>query len=91
MNYQTKRDWVLAYLRKHTQAGTFDDVFHEEWHREFGGRLIVYTMGPNRCPAAVRTLRRMWEDKEITRRVVGNQDARYYCQPSWSIVYSLIL
>jgi hypothetical protein len=85
--YNEKREWVLDYLAKHGEAGTFDDEFHDAWHKQFGGKIQVYTVGPNRCPDAVRTLRRMWTEDELNRRIVGNQYARDYCQPNWCVVY----
>jgi hypothetical protein len=89
--YAEKREWILDWMKRQygKMIPLYEGDFHEAYHKRFGTKLTIYTIGPNRCNDAVRTLRKMWEDGDVKRSVMGNQDARYYCQPNWSLLYSL--
>lgn len=89
IRYAEKCDWVLDYLSCNRSASTFDETFHEAYHERFGLQLVVYIIGPNRCPDANRTLLRMWKDGKLIRKTIGNQDAKFYCQPTYCHMYYL--
>lgn len=94
IKYEEKKNWVLQWIDGRgfstmKYASTFDAEFHDAFHLKFGDKLLVYTIGPNRCPSANRLLRRMWEEGELVRATSGNQEAKQYCQPNWSHTYRL--
>lgn len=100
-SHAEKRTWVLARLtakweqskrtcyppsRPFICAMSTDD--QEAWEAEFGGKTLIYTIGPNVSPNFARTLRRMWCDGDLERAVVGNQEARFYAQKTYHICYT---
>lgn len=100
--HSEKRAWVLARLqakyeqdcRTHYGQGSrpfvsgSDQEDQEAWHAEFGGKEVVYTLGPSVSPDFARTLRRMWREGDLARITRGNQDARYYCQKTYYVAYT---
>ncbi len=94
-SYEEKRDWILEFMRNRGSAdymqyvSTFDEEFHNAYHDKFGGKINLYMIGPNIVPNANRTLRQMWERGDVRRKRIGNQDARQYMQPTWSLIYYL--
>lgn len=96
-----KRAWVLARLMdkweysKRTSSPAcrpFICAIEEDdqaaWEAVFGGKVHIYTVGPNVSPDFARTLRRMWMEGDLKRSVIGNQDARYYAQKTYVISYA---
>jgi hypothetical protein len=58
------------------------------WSKEFHGRELQYTLGPNVSPDFARTLRRMYRDGLLVRATSGNQDARNYGQKMYYVAYT---
>ncbi len=96
-----KRAWVMALLEKKWEFAkrvsnppgrpsicAVDEKDQEAWEAAFGGKTVIYTMGPNVSPAFARTLRRMWEEGDLSRLIGGNQDARQYNQKTYYIAYT---
>lgn len=100
--FSEKRAWVLARLqaqyeqdcRTHCGQGSrpfisaSDQDEQEAWHAAFGGKEIIYTLGPNISPDFARTLRRMYVAGDLARITRGNQDARQYCQKTYYVAYT---
>ena len=100
--YEEKRAWVLALLDKKLEASkrthippqrprvcAMEPDDQEAWESAFGGKVAIYTLGPNVSPDFARTLRRMWMGGDLLRLVSGNQEARNYCQKTYSISYTI--
>jgi hypothetical protein len=99
--HEEKAAWVMARLEEKWQLAkrttnppsrpticAVDEEDQEAWEAAFGGKVIIYTIGPSVSPGFARTLRRMWEDGDLSRIVGGNQYARYYCQKTYYIAYT---
>jgi hypothetical protein len=99
--YEEKRAWVLNRLQAQYEyscrvhnppdrpwISATDQDEQEAWHAEFGGKEVIYTMGPNVSPDFARTLRRMYADGDLVRVTNGNQDARSWGQKTYYVAYS---
>ena len=100
--HMEKAAWVIARLESKLEyskrvhiglpmrpfVSATDEKDQEAWESAFGGKVNVYTMGPNISPAFARTLRRMWEEGDLARIIRGNQDAKQYCQKTYYIDYT---
>lgn len=102
-SYAEKRAWVLARLTEkwerekricsppgHPFVSGMEEEDQEAWEAAFGGKVVIYTIGPNVSPDFARTLRRMWFDGDLKRSAVGNQDARGYSQKTYCVSYTLV-
>ena len=101
--YEEKRAWVLAWLDKQLEYSkrvhcgqpmrpwicAVEEETQEAWEKEFGGKVVIYTLGPNVSPDLARTLRRMWYDGDLVRSIIGNQEAKNYCQKTYCVSYSV--
>lgn len=101
-SHRSKREWVLARLeakyaescRTHNPPQrpficAVDEEDQAAWQERFGGYEVIYSLGPNVSPGFARTLRRMFKNGDLKRSLGGNQDARYYCQKTYYISYTL--
>ena len=101
-SFEEKRQWILkrfadqfAYSCRvynppqRPWISASDEDEQQAWEKEFGGKVVYYTMGPNVSPDFARTLRRMYIAGELVRSTGGNQDARRYNQKTYYISYSL--
>jgi hypothetical protein len=100
--FAEKRAWVLSRLqskyeqecRTHYGQGTrpfisgSDQDDQRAWNAAFGGKEVIYTIGPNVSPDFARTLRRMFKEGDLARVTGGNQEARHYCQKTYYVAYT---
>ncbi len=99
--YEEKRAWVIALLMKRWDnekrhnvppgrpfVCASDEEDQEAWEAAFGGKVVIYTLGPSISPDFARTLRRMFEDGDLARSTIGNQDARSYGQKTYCVSYT---
>jgi len=82
----SKRVHVGNPMRPYVSSSDEDD--QEAWKAAFGGKELVYTIGPNISPGFARTLRRMWMDGELARVTHGNQEAKRYGQKTYYVAYT---
>lgn len=100
--FAEKRAWVLRRLRERYEyscrtsnppmtpiISASEQEDQEAWQKEFGGKEVIYTLGPNVSPDFAKTLRRMWLNGDLKRGTQGNQDARYYNQKTYYVFYSI--
>ena len=96
-----KREWILARLMEKWEYAkrtsdppcrpfvcTMEPDDQEAWEAKFGGKVDIYTIGPNVSSGFARALRRMWMDGDLKRSVNGNQEAKFYAQKTYYISYT---
>ncbi len=96
-----KRAWILARLtakwelEKKTSNPPLRPFIcamepndQEAWFAEFGGQIKIYWVGPDVSPDFARTLRRMFVAGDLRRSTQGNQEAKFYCQKTWTLSYT---
>lgn len=65
------REWIKQYIREHGPVDVCDTAFHEEFYQRFGGARKETTFGAQPVYKAMRTLKQMSDDGEISRGIIG--------------------
>lgn len=69
--YERKKKFILDRIKKDVHVTTSDRFFVEDYVAEFKVRIIPKNFGADICPDLTRTLKRMKDDKIISRWVNG--------------------
>ena len=65
-----QREFILDYIYSNPPVSAMDKVFHDEFHKRFGGKRNHKCYGASPVLKAQRLLNMMWCEGDLERRIV---------------------
>ena len=82
-----QRHWIKQYLKEHHGTCVTDALFHEQFYNKFRGKRKETLWGAQPVWKAMKLLKQMYEEGELTRDIVGLGANWQPGFPKWNYVY----
>lgn len=85
---ERQEEFIIGYLKEHTNVSVYDEGFHDAFHEKFGGVFKKTGYGTRSVNKAMQRLKSMWKENKLDRCSMV-YDMSISVKPTWGYLYWL--